>query len=245
MLRNEETVNELDFERVMDDLPMEIIKENIVTQISDPLTFMTNQCEQVYDTINEAYDEVGQVEEFKYRLDEEKDKFTLFLIEELNNKFNLGIDINGMSNMELHEIAINCYTFFVCDLKENLTNFLLNYIYNNKSSLCDLFVDGYKRKDVTTTNMKRLTKNKEDVVIMSNIISVIYHILELDHQPEDFMELAVEPGEYIGENIKEAVYAFKLSGNFVYNLLSEITLTHNDVIDEIASTIIMEMKILY
>ena len=27
MLRNEETVNELDFERVMDDLPMEIIKD--------------------------------------------------------------------------------------------------------------------------------------------------------------------------------------------------------------------------
>ena len=56
------------------------------------------------------------------------------------------------------------------------------------------------------------------------------------------MELSVEPGEYSGELVKEAVHSFKIANNFVYNVLNEVKFAHNDMIDEIASEILMTMQ---
>jgi len=95
--------------------------------------------------------------------------------------------------------------------------------------------------------MKKLTKNKDDVVILANIISVIYNILELELDPEDFMELAVEPGDYAGEAVKEYVRSFRIANNFVYNLFNEVKYIHNDIIDEFASEIgfLLQSNLIY
>ena len=242
MIRDNEFINGFDIERILGDLPIDIIKENIKSQIDDPLTFMTNHCDQVYETLDEAIDEVGHIDEYREELNEMRDDFNSFLILELDRGFGLGIDIENLQSYEMEEIGRNVYEFFVVNLRENITNFLKNYICINKSSLAELFTDEYKRKDVTTTNMKRLTKNKDDVVILSNIISVIYHILDLDLDPEDFMEMSIEPGEYSGEAVKEYVYSFKIANNFVSRLFSEVKYTHNDAIDEFASEICLELQ---
>lgn len=242
MIRDNEFINGFDIERILGDLPIDIIKENIKSQIDDPLTFMTNHCEQVYETLDEAMDEVGHIDEFRYELQELRDDFSSFLLLELDGGFGLGIDVENLQLYEMEEISRNSYEFFVVNLRENITNFLKNYICVNKSSLAELFNEEYKRKDVTTTNMKKLTKNRDDVVILSNIISVIYHILDLDLDPEDFMELAVEPGEYSGEAVKEYVNSFKIANNFVSRLFNEVKYTHNDAIDEFASEICLELQ---
>lgn len=242
MIRDNDYINGFDIERILGDLPIDIIKENIKSQIEDPLTFMTNHCDQVYETLDEAMAEVGHIDEYKYELEEMRDDFNSFLINELDTRFNLGIDMENLQTYEIEEVGKNAYDFFVVNLKENLTNFLMNYICLNKAYLAGLFTDEYKRKDVTTNNMKKLTKNKDDVVILANIISVLYHILDLDIDPEDFMELAVEPGEYCGEVVKEHVKTFKIANNFVFGLFNEIKYTHNDIIDEFASEICLSMQ---
>ena len=242
MIRDNDMINVFDIERVLGDLPIDIIKENIKTQIDDPLTFMSDQCEQVYETLQEAMDEFGHIDEYRYELMEIKDDFSTFLIIELNNRFNLGIDLENLDGSEIHNLAQCCYEFFVLNLKENLSNFFINYINMNQSTIADIFIDEYKRKDVTTTNMKKFTKNRNLVLILSNIISVLNYILDIYHDPEDFMELAIEPGEYTGEYVKEAVYSFKITNNFVSNLLNEIKYSHNDIIDELASEIIINIK---
>ena len=242
MIRDNDFINGFDIERILGDLPIDIIKENIKSQIDDPLTFMTNHCDQVYETLDEAMEEVGHIDDYKYELQEIRDNFNSFLLLELDSGFGLGIDVENLQSYEMEEIGRHAYEFFVVNLRENITNFLKNYICMNKSSLAELFIDEYKRKDVTTTNMKRLTKNKDDVVILSNIISIIYHILDLELDPEDFMELSVEPGEYSGEYVKECVFNFKIANNFVNKLFSEVKYTHNDVIDEFASEICLELQ---
>ena len=242
MIRDNEMINIFDVERILGDLPIDIIKENLKTQIEDPLVFGSNQCDQVYDTLDEAMNEFGHIEEYREEIYEMRDDFNCFLAAELDRRFDLGIDFDNLQDYELESVARNCYNFFILDLKESLTRFVSNYILVNKSSLSELFNDEYKRKDVTTTNMKRLTKNREDILILSNIISVIYHVLDLDHDPEDFMELAVEPGEYSGECIREFVHSFKIANNFVYTLMNEVKYIHNDMIDEIASEISINMQ---
>ena len=242
MIRENDFINGFDIERILGDLPIDIIKENVKTQIDDPLNFMTNHCDQVYETLDEAMDEIGHIDEYKYELNEMRDDFNSFLVLELDNRFGLGIDVENMQSYELEEVGRNVYEFFIVNLKDNLTNFFMNYIYSNKSYLASLFTDEYKRKDVTTTNMKKITKNKDDVVVLANIISVIYHILDLELEPEDFMDLAAEPGEYSGEMIKEYVRSFRIANNFVYNLFNEVKYTHNDIIDEVASEISLQMQ---
>ena len=232
---NEDMINVFDVERILGDLPLDIIKENVKSQIEDPLVFVSNQCDEVYETLNEALDEFGHIDEYKQEIYEMKDSFSIFILEELDKKFNLGVDFDNLQDYELHEMAVNCYDFFIVNIKEYISNFILNFILCNKSMLCEAF------EDVTTLNMKRITKNKEDVVILSNLNSVINYILDLDHYPEDFIELAPEPGEYVGSCITEYVNSFKLAGNFVVNLLNEVRYSHNDIIDEIASDITMTM----
>ena len=186
--------------------------------------------------------EFGHIDEYREEIYEIRDDFNTFLIMELDRRFGLGVDLDNLQDYEVEEVAKTCYEFFVVNLRETITRFMTNYILVNKSSLSELFNDEYKRKDVTTTNMKRLTKNREDILILSNIISVIYHVLDLEHDPEDFMELAVEPGEYAGETIKEYVHSFKIANNFVFSLMNEVKYIHNDIIDEIASEISIGMQ---
>lgn len=242
MLRDDDFINGFDIERILGDLPIDIIKENIKSQIDDPLVFSTNHCDQVYETLDEAMEEIGHIDEYRYELQEMRDEFNTFLVIELDERFGLGVDRDNLQGFEIEMIGKNAYEFFVVNLKENITNFLLNYITMNKSELAGFFTDEYKRKDVTTSNMKKLTKNKDDVIVLSNIISIIYHILDLELDPEDFMELAVEPGEYCGEVVKEYVRDFKIANNFVYKLFNEIKYSHNDIIDEFASEICLELQ---
>jgi hypothetical protein len=234
---NENMINVFDVERILGDLPLDIIKENVKSQIEDPLVFISNQCDEVYETIDEAMEEFGHIDEYREELVEMKEDFSIFILKELDNKFNLGVDFDNIGDFELHEMAQNCYDFFVLNLNDNISNFLLNYILNNKSSLCEMFGDEYRRKDVTTMNMKKITKNRDDVLILSNLNSVINNILDLEHYPEDFMSLSVEPGEYVGSCVIDYVNSFKLAGNFVFNVLNEVKYSHNDVVDELVSTI--------
>lgn len=236
---NENMINVFDVERILGDLPLDIIKENVKSQIDDPLIFVSNQCDEVYETLDEAMEEFGHIDEYREELISMKEDFSIFILKEMDMKFNLGVDFDNLSDSEIHDVARNCYEFFVININENISNFLLNYINANKNSLCEMFDDEYKRKDVTTINMKKITKNKDDVLILSNLNSVINHILDLEHYPEDFMELAIEPGEYTGSFIKDYVDSFKLAGNFVYNVLNEVKYAHNDIIDELVSNITM------
>ena len=238
---NEDMINVFDVERIFGDLPLDIIKENVKSQIEDPLVFISNQCEDVYETFDEAFEEFGHIDDHRQELIQLKDDFSIFILQELDRKYNLGVDFDNLQDYEIHEMAVNCYDFFIVNIKEYISNFILNFILCNKSMLCEAFDDEYKRKDVTTMNMKKITKNKEDVVILSNLNSVINYILDLDHYPEDFIELAPEPGEYIGSSVTEYINSFKLAGNFVPNLLNEVRYSHNDIIDEIASDITMTM----
>lgn len=244
MIRDNEQVNVFDIERILGDLPLELIKENITTQITDPLTYPSNYCDEVYDAFDEAKDEVGHIDEYRAELEGERNSFTNFLLQEMETKFDLGVDTNSMYDSEIESLVRNCYEFFVIRFRDNMNSFLLNYILSNKMTISSLFDDEYKRKDVTTMNMKKQLDSREDILILSNLPDVINYILNQDITNEDFLNLAVEDGEYVGEEIINANSSFKLAGNFVASIIDEIKFTHNDDIDEFCSNIrldIMEM----
>lgn len=241
MIRDKEMINVFDVERVLGDLPLGIIKENISTQVNDPLSYESDYCSEVFETFDEAIEEFGHIDEYKKELEEMKDKFNLFVLNEIDRKFGLGIDYDGISEYEVEELAKNAYQFFIVEFREKINEFILNYIISNKMSLSDMYDEDYRRKDVTTLNMKKKTKNRSEVIILSNLPNIISYILDTEHQPEEFIELSSEAEEMVAEYIKNAVTSFTISGNFVGSVLNEIKFAHNDTIDEIASSVRMEL----
>ena len=85
---------------------------------------MTNHCDQVYETLDEAMDEIGHIDEHRYELNEIRDDFNTFLLNELDEGFNLGIDLENLQTYEMEDIGKHAYEFFVVNLRENITNFL-------------------------------------------------------------------------------------------------------------------------
>lgn len=241
MLRDREIINGFDVERVLNDLPLDIIKENITTQVDDPLSYESDYCSDVFDTFDEAFEEFGHIEEYKHELNEIRDKFNLFVLNEIDRKFGLGIDYNSISDYEVENLAKNAYQFFIVEFREKVSEFILQYIISNKMMLSDMYDEDYRKKDVTTLNMKKKTKNRTEVIILSNLPNIISYILDQEHQPEEFIDLSSEAEEMVAEYIKNATMSFIISGNFVGNVLNEIKFAHNDTIDEIASSIRMEL----
>lgn len=237
MVQDNDQINGFDVDRIFGDFSIDIVKENIETQMQDPLMYEEDYCDDVYQVISDAREELDHIDEYKQEINEIEDEFNKFLIDKLNDKFNLDIDLYALEDYQISEMAKNCYEFFVINLRENLKRFLFNYIMDNKLQLAEMLDGEYKRKDVTTLNMKKSLKNKEDVLIMSNLIDVINYILDLEFDPSDFIEWCSEPGEVCSEYIKEATNSFLISGNYVPAMINELRYSHNDIIDEIASSI--------
>lgn len=230
-------INAIDVERIMGDLPIEVIKENILTQIDNPLLYTTDYVDDVYETLENAKQELSHIDQYREDISEEYDKFNIFLLSNVSRRFDLGIDVEILDSHELDHLAYDCYLFFIVYLKENLENFLYNYIISNKEELGSMFDSEYKRKDVTTMNMKKACNDKNDILILSNLSEVINYILDIEFDATDFVELCIEPGELVGERIKEFVNNFTIPGNFVPLILDELRINHNDLIDEFVSTI--------
>lgn len=230
-------INAIDVERIMGDLPIEVIKENILTQIDNPLLYTTDYVDDVYGTLENAKQELSHIDQYREDISEEYDKFNIFLLSNVSRRFDLGIDVEILDSHELDHLAYDCYLFFIVYLKENLENFLYNYIISHKEELGSMFDSEYKRKDVTTMNMKKACNDKNDILILSNLSEVINYILDIEFDATDFVELCIEPGELVGERIKEFVNDFTIPGNFVPLILDELRINHNDLIDEFVSTI--------
>jgi hypothetical protein len=234
-------IDVFDVERIMGDLPIEVIKENILTQIDNPLLYTSDYADDVYLTLENAKKELGQIDQYNRDISEEYDKFSLFLLSHVSDRFNLGIDVEVLDSQELNLLAYDCYKFFIVYLKEDLENFLYNYIISNKEELGSMFDSEYKRKDVTTMNMKKACNDKNDILILSNLSDVINYILNIEFDASEFIELCIEPGEELGEKIKEWVQNFTIPGDFVSLILDELRINHNDLIDEFVSSIRLYM----
>ena len=110
---------------------------------------------------------------------------------------------------------------------------------DNSKEICTKLMNDDKRKDVTTLVLKKKTKNKDDVRIISNLPQIIKFILELEHDPIEFIDLASPVDLFYADEIKKMLEAFTLSGNFTRPYLSTVVDQYNEVIDEI----LMEVRI--
>lgn len=234
--RTEETVvEELEFlnpgifERenivMLDSLADDLMVENIKEQINQPIVLSINPVNYL-DKFDSRYNflinKYKDNPELVRNLNDVKEKFYFQVNNEIGNK--LDIRINTDSGID--SMLIKClYEFFILNMRENLITFLFNLITKNKKSLVAEYEDN--RKSIEYVALKKVLKNKIDIVILSNIYDIVTHLVEPEYDYKDILSIIVdedpnEKNNYMISQLlikEEMINAIEVGNEFSIRLL--------------------------
>lgn len=104
------------------------------------------------------------------------------------------------------------YRYFIVNIKHNFSSFCLNYILRNKRELSDTLP---KKKDVSSLNLKRDGIDADDIVIVSNLYTIILNIIEQNHDVDEFiLNSDVNDPRLETDMMNEYYENFTVTGNF-------------------------------
>lgn len=210
-------------EVLLSDLPLDIIIGSITTQFNDPMEYRKNDFVQSFITKYQITKEKIESDEEAEELEEVYDKFVSFMENIFHEKLGLGIpELDDMGESEQLELIHYIYRFFIINIKKNFTIYILNYIEEHKSELASILP---KKKDVSTSSLKQIIDDPDDLTIIVSIADAIHAILsDGDVSVEKFLEeSAGDDANLENEYINEAFDDFKINGNFVLNYFKMAT----------------------
>lgn len=223
---------------ILAELPFNLIKESIIEQINDPLQSNNDYIDVILDKCRVFKETYGDIEDVAKDLNTSISDFFTFVLTEINNRYDMGIDIDYISSTpDLVEITTSLYNFFILRYVKNISKYITNFIIDNKKSILDAFGDTSTKKDVTTLAYKKSIKNKEDLTIITNLPNIIKFILDLQIEPQEFIKLCAGKDNYDANIILDLIYESKMIGNFIGNYLSPATDEHDYIIDEIQTEV--------
>jgi hypothetical protein len=121
------------------------------------------------ESLSEEAEELEEVEEIFI-------KFMQFMKDIFQSYLSIGFPELDDMGEDGEFLILQTYRFFITNIKKNFINLIMNYINLHKEELLDEEISP-KRKDVTTMNFKSEIDNEDDVIILSNLGSIIHYIL--------------------------------------------------------------------
>lgn len=205
--------HDIDNEIFLSDMPLNLIEEAIKTQFDDPLEY--RKTDYVQSFLNKYQFSVDNMyEEDQMKLDELHDDFITFMKNIFYEYLGIGMpNIEDMPEEDQHKIIHYTYLYFITNIKKNFTNLIINYIDKNHEDIESISV---KRKDVIYLNFKSEIQDEFDVLVLSNLSSIIEHILTEEFTIDEFFELTTTDELSVElEFVKAAFDDFTLTGNFI------------------------------
>ena len=235
-----EVTSDTEIDELLSDLPLNLIKENISEQIRDPISSTTNYLNIVLEKYSLLKNNFCDNPDTLSQLNAYMNDFFGSIISELNGVMELEIS-DDLEESEIAKISDAAYNFFVIGYRQNVVTFFLYYIVNNKKSLSEHFDKMAKKKDVTTMGFKKQLKNKDDIVILSNIPNIISFIRDLDVSAEDFVKLVSNESSFESRYVQFLLNDGTISGDFVRSYLNIVFNEDDHVLDEIQLDIKMKL----
>lgn len=234
---NYELSSNVAFSDLLVELPFELIKESIIEQINDPVSSRTNYIDVILDKYEVFKLQYGDNEEVITELEEHIRAFFIFIMQAINDKFDLGLDLNEIAGRkDMVEIGECLYKYFVIRYVKNITRFITKYIFKNKKTFVNYYNDKTK-KDVSTLAYKKQIEDNDDLVIIAFLPSIIKDIITMEVESEDFIKLSVGNGNYEASVVKELIRTGKLIGDFYRPYISMCVDSHDYIIDELQTEI--------
>lgn len=230
----------------LNNLTDELLKENIYTQINNYNYFESNinYIELFNNRYNFLIEKFNDTPDLLSQLKTLKHDFYYKIYFALSEKFKFQLNSFNEENFYIYTSAL--YDFFVLNYSENIIEFLTDYILSNKKNLISNF--DLKNKKMESESYKKLLKNKSDVIILSNIISIIRLICTQDFSTDDLIDILYEndPDEYsfniINELVNNGTLVFdKEFQNKFFDIIINERDGYSNFINEIKFRLISEM----
>ena len=234
-----ELTTSTEMESLLAELPFDLIKESILDQINDPVNSSTNYIDIILDKCELYREEFKENEELISELNEKLLDFLVSIMSNINDKFQLGLDIETISSYSnAVEIGTSIYKYFILRYPKNIIRFFTKYIFKNKKSLCNYYSDyNNQKKDVSTLAFKKQIKNPEDLCIITNLPDIIKYIISLDIDPDDFLELSAGKDNYDASIVHDLIESGTLIGDFVPLYIKLCVDSHDYILDELHTDI--------
>lgn len=231
---------DIDDELFLSSIPLQVLMDSLDTQFLEPLEYRKNDYIQSFITKYD-FSKENMYEEDQDMLGVYHDQFVAHVCELFEQYLDVSIvSPENVPEEDLHDLMHMTYRFFIRNIKKNFIALVKNYISENEDKLTERYMN---RKDVTTTVFRAEIDNDYDILILSNLRSVINDALldlsTLDSVEEFFRlcqgdELSIEL-----EFVKSKYASFELTGNFI---ASYIEMADDDFRSELQSK--MRNKIL-
>lgn len=212
--------NEIENEIFLSSIPLNLIEEAIKTQFDDPLEY--RKTDYVQSFLNKyKFSQDNMYEEDQMELDELHDDFIAFMKNIFYEYLGIGIqNIEDMSEDDQHKIIHYTYRYFITNIKKNFINLIINYIDRNHDDISTIFI---KKKDVIYLNFKSEITDEFDVLVLSNLSSIIEHILTEEYDIDKFLDLTTGNDLSVElEFVKTSFNEFTLTGNFIQSYISMV-----------------------
>lgn len=229
-LEEYDITNTLEIESALSELDFNLIRENIREQIQnlDNNVDYISPIENKFRLIMDEYDIDNDIKSSAMDSMQELYEFTL---DEIASSFDIDINYEGQSLQNLSEMAKSLYEFLVLKARKNITKFYSKFIIKNKKMLTEPYA-AEKRKDLSSTVLKKVTKNKDDIIILSKCPAIFKSLVfNMDFDSDELMKVVVDT-EYHGLNVKHMVASDSVIGNFMAKYVSMIR-DNSDLYDDV------------
>ena len=202
-------------ETFLSQVPVALLKENILTQFNDPEHFRMDYMASFINSFTYSKEFIENDDEME-ALRTVHDEFMFFMKDTLTEKLGVGInDFGEMGYDEQEELIHFTYRFFIIRLKQNFFNLFYNYICENKDALVG--VSSFRRKKDITSQAFKKEIGDDDTIILANLPDIMHYIIyEANLTIDDFLRLC-EGEESSTELTLVTKYFddFILTGNFI------------------------------
>lgn len=207
--------DDIENELFLSAIPLNLLEEAIKSQFNDPLEY--RKTDYVKSFINKYEFSVNNMyEDDQAELDSLQSDFIEFMEKMFYNYLQIGIDnIYDYNADTQHELIHFTYKFFINDIKKNFVNLVCNIIDTRKDEITSI---SNRKKDVIYLNFRSEINDEYDVLVLSNLSTIINYVLSSDYTVDEFFDLC----ESINNNsqlelqyVRRKFDAFILTGNFV------------------------------
>ena len=230
-LEEYDMTNNLETASTLTQLDFNLIRENIREQVQnlDSNVDYLSPIEDKFKLIMEEYEETD--DEVRNSAVDVMAELYKFLLDEIASSFDIDIDYESQSLQNIADMANSLYYFLVLKARKNITKFYSKFILKNKKMLIEEYT-AEKRKDLTSTVLKKITKNKDDIILLSKCPSIFKSLVHnMDFNSDDLLKIVVDT-EYHGLNVKRMVSSDIVIGNIMDKYMSMVR-DNSDLYDDV------------
>lgn len=228
-----EMANGNDLSALLNDIPYDLTKVTIMKQIENPTETKVNYLETFNERCDYLLDEYSGDGEAINEIKNLKNSMYIDMLKAMDDKFDFDFDLESFSSSELEEGCDSIYRLLILGYTRVISKYIYKVIKDNRKSFSEQYADQISKKDVSTVSMKKKTKDKEAIIIISCLPNIINDVLELSCEAEDFIRTVTSEDSYEGDVILNLIQTNKITGNFTEAYINYVVTANESIMEEI------------